>query len=115
MSVYVYPAVLKHGDDGYYVNFPDIENCFTDGDTRDEAIAMAEDVLPLMLCDYEDRNITVPKPSERENISLSSDEELVFIKANTTQYRSKYLKRAPTSRPAAAQSSSAVRRPSADQ
>lgn len=95
MSVYVYPAILKHGNDGYYVNFPDIENCFTDGDTRNEAIAMAEDVLPLILCDYEDRNLTVPEPSERENISLSSDEEIVFIKADTTKYRNKYLKKLP--------------------
>ena len=92
MSIYIYPAILKHGEDGYYVNFPDIENCFTDGDTRNEAIAMAEDVLPLMLCDYEDRNVIIPKPSASEDIGLLPNEEIVLIKADTTQYRSKLLR-----------------------
>lgn len=96
MSIYKYPAILTYEDDCYYVKFPDIANCFTDGDTRQEAIEMAHDVLPLMLCDYEDRNLEIPKPSDSENIKLSSNEEVVFVEVNTTLYRKKYLQSADT-------------------
>ncbi|MBQ3396447.1 MAG: type II toxin-antitoxin system HicB family antitoxin, partial [Synergistaceae bacterium] len=47
---YEYPAVISydHQDRVYYVNFPDISNCFTDGLTLREALDNAEDVLNLM-------------------------------------------------------------------
>lgn len=101
MSIYIYPAILTYADDCYYVKFPDIDNCFTDGNTRLEALEMANDVLPLMLCDYEDRNLDIPKPSESKNIKLSSNEEIIFVKANTTLYRKKYLKSTGTETAAA--------------
>lgn len=91
MSIYEYPAILKYEDDCYYVRFPDIENCYTDGDTREEAIEMACDVLPLMLCDYEDRHLDIPKPTKLEAITPETNEEVVLIKADTTEYREKYL------------------------
>ncbi|HCA33974.1 MAG TPA: HicB family protein, partial [Lachnospiraceae bacterium] len=50
MAKYVFPAIIEKADDGYNVSFPDIENCFTCGKTFAEAIEMAQDVLPLMLC-----------------------------------------------------------------
>ena len=91
MSIYEYPAILKYDDDCFYVRFPDIENCFTDGNTREEAIDMACDVLPLMLCDYEDRRLDIPKPSKLEAITPEANEEVVLIKANTTLYRKSLL------------------------
>lgn len=99
MSIYEYPAILKYEDDCYYVKFPDIENCFTDGDTREEAIDMARDVLPLMLCDYEDRHLDIPKPSRLESIAAAPNEEVVLIKANTTLYRKSLLEAKAASKP----------------
>lgn len=99
MSIYEYPAILKYEDDCCYVRFPDIENCFTDGDTREEAIDMACDVLPLMLCDYEDRHLDIPKPSRLESIAAAPNEEVVLIKANTTLYRKSLLEAKAASKP----------------
>ena len=36
---YVYPAVLKKDDDGYFISFPDLQNCFTEGEDLSVATA----------------------------------------------------------------------------
>ena len=90
MAKYTFPAILTHEDDCYYVRFPDIENCFTDGGTRSEALAMANDVLALMLCDFEDRGPVIPKPSAVRNTTVAANEEIVLIDVDTAQYRRLY-------------------------
>ena len=59
---YAYPAVFTfdESENCYYVNFPDMENCFTDGKNIPEAIENAEDVLSLMLCQMEDDGAEIP-------------------------------------------------------
>ena len=42
------------------VTFPDIENCFTIGETLVEALEMGEDVLSLMLVVMEDDGAAIP-------------------------------------------------------
>ncbi|MCL1810411.1 MAG: type II toxin-antitoxin system HicB family antitoxin [Clostridiales bacterium] len=42
---YVYPAIFKEDENGYFVNFPDIKPCYTEGATLEEAAVMAKDVL----------------------------------------------------------------------
>jgi antitoxin HicB len=37
------------GDRHYSLSFPDLENCFTDGETLIEAVEMAQDALGLLL------------------------------------------------------------------
>ncbi len=60
MAKYVFPAVIEQASDGFNVSFPDLENCFTCGETFDEAIEMAGDVLPLMLCRMEENEEPIP-------------------------------------------------------
>lgn len=62
-----YPAKIeKKTDDGeyYFVSFRDMENCFTQGDTYEEAYSNAQDVLGFMLQDYIDDEVAFPKPSK---------------------------------------------------
>lgn len=60
---YVFPALFTPDDGGYAVSFPDLEGAATCGDTLPEALAMAEDVLCLVLMDMEDRGEVIPAPS----------------------------------------------------
>ena len=54
MSNYVYPAIFtSEPDGGYSVYFPDLEGCYTCGDTLADALFMAEDALALILYGYE--------------------------------------------------------------
>ena len=52
---YVYPAIFHpEKEGGFSIFFPDIEGCYTQGDTMVEAVEMAEDALNLMLWDKEE-------------------------------------------------------------
>ena len=51
MAKYVYPAIFtKEKNHVYSVDFPDVENCYTCGDSLVNAMEMASDVLAMMLC-----------------------------------------------------------------
>ena len=47
MAKYAYPAIFTKEEKGYSVAFPDIEGCFTCGDTLPEAMEMAEDATQV--------------------------------------------------------------------
>ena len=38
MAKYIYPAIFTEGEEGYIVFFPDLENCYTEGDTLEDAM-----------------------------------------------------------------------------
>ena len=90
MAKYVFPAIIEKADDGYNVSFPDIENCFTCGKTFAEAIEMAQDVLPLMLCQMEDDKTPIPEASDISALHLAENETVTYIVADTMKYREKY-------------------------
>ncbi len=85
---YEYPAVISYNADDkiYYVDFPDLKNCFTDGETLREALDNAEDVLNLMLSNSESKCCVLPNPSELNKIHLGSGEIAALINANTDAY-----------------------------
>lgn len=62
----LYPAIFEPEDIGYSVYVPDIPGCVTQGDTMEEAMHMAQDVIELMLEDKSPEQY--PKPSAPENI-----------------------------------------------
>ena len=43
MNAIFYPAIFHPEETGYSVEIPDIEGCFTQGDTMDEAVRMANE------------------------------------------------------------------------
>ena len=47
MNAIFYPAIFHPEESGYSVEIPDIEGCFTQGDTMDEAVRMAQDAIGL--------------------------------------------------------------------
>ena len=87
---YVYPAVFTKEDDGYLVSFPDIENCFTDGNTLDEALEMAQDALNLMLMTMEDDGKPIAPASDIHSVVCDGDSFVSLVAADTTEYRKQY-------------------------
>lgn len=83
MSKYVYPAIFAQEADGYYVRFPDIPSCFTDGDTLIEAMENANEVLALML--YQEKNI--PKATPIKELKTENNEFATLIYCNTDNYK----------------------------
>lgn len=69
MAKYIFPAVFDQEDDGSFsVSFPDINNCYTQGDDLQDAYEMAEDVLCLVLYKMEENNDIIPAPSNPRDI-----------------------------------------------
>lgn len=86
---YAYPAIFTFDkeENCYYVNFPDIKNCFTDGKDLPEAIEMGADALSLMLCQMEDDEAEIPAPTNIKAIKTKSNETVSLVFADTTEYR----------------------------
>lgn len=84
---YTYIAVLHPEENGYLVTFPDIPNCFTDGEDLQDAMDMAKDVLPLMLWQMEEDKKEIPAPTPADKIPREDGDMLAVIEADTVAYR----------------------------
>lgn len=82
---YVYPVIFEEDEGKIGVTVPDIPCCFTFGDDMADAIFMAEDVMAMMLADYEDNSKEVPKPSRIQDVKTDGIVSLVV--ADTTEWR----------------------------
>lgn len=98
---YIFPAVFtldttdeNYPNGVYLVNFPDLEGCYTDGETIEEAYKMAEDVLNLVLWDMEEDKKEIPKPSNPKEIKCDDNSFVSLVTADTLEYRKKYDKEA---------------------
>lgn len=76
---YIYPAIIKEENESYIVSFPDLENCFTFGDSLEESLDSAKDVLELCLYDMEEDNMDIPEASELSNIKVDDNETIALI------------------------------------
>ena len=86
---YVYPAIFHtEKEGGFSIFFPDVEGCYTQGDTMVEAVEMAEDALNLMLWDKEESKEPIPYPSMPQDIRLEDPSDcIVWVSADTFKYR----------------------------
>ncbi len=98
---YIFPAVFtldttdeNYPNGVYLVNFPDLEGCYTDGETIEEAYKMAEDVLNLTLWDMEEDKKEIPKPSNPKEFKCDDNSFVSLVTADTLEYRKKYDKEA---------------------
>ncbi len=69
----LYPALIEQDKSGmYFVQFPDLEEAITDGETIDEALFNAREVLSLTIESRLDEAIKIPAPSnmKEKNIHL---------------------------------------------
>lgn len=75
---YSYDCVITREEDGYVASFPQLPGCFTDGGTRDEAIANAADALRAYVADYAEGKEKAPayeRVAEVVNVSVELTEE----------------------------------------
>ena len=90
MAKYVFPAIFIKEDDGQYsIEFPDLKNCYTQGDNLLDAYDMASDVLCLCLYNLEEKGKSIPSPSDPGDIKVN-DGFVALIGADTLEYRKFY-------------------------
>lgn len=87
---YAFPAVftIDHEDNNaVLVSFPDLENCFADGNTLAEAAANAQEALENVLYWMEHDGQTIPKATRLTNVTVADDEEKSLIIADMARAR----------------------------
>lgn len=75
---YIYPCVVYEEDGIYYADFRDFNGCFTDGESLEELIINAKDVLEGTLFTLLKNNLEIPEPTMKK-IELKENEFLVYV------------------------------------
>ena len=91
---YVYPAKFIKDSKSFGVEFPDIPECITCGDTLQEAIEMAEDALAFVLYTYESKGRKIPEPTEIGRINTENNEFTSYVACDTSEYHRRNNKKA---------------------
>lgn len=60
----LYPAIIKEEEGRFFVSFPDLDEAITEGETLEEALHNAEEVLTLTLEGRYDEKQKIPKPTQ---------------------------------------------------
>ena len=74
-----YPAIIHSEDGVFWVEFPDLDGCFSDGETLADAASNASEALGMYICSLMERNLEVPRPSDAR--SITSDDGIITIVA----------------------------------
>lgn len=82
-----YPAIFTCEDDQYWVEFIDLEGCFSDGQNLAEAMENAKEAMGLFLEDLtEYPNCTI----NIKDIPLQDNQIISFVTVNLTEHKKKY-------------------------
>ena len=74
MNKLFYPAIFHVAEEGgFWITFPDLPECMTQGDNMQEAYEMAVDALGLALTSRELEKQVIPAASELSQIAVNKD------------------------------------------
>lgn len=90
MSKHFYPAVFTKESDGYSVVFPDLEGCFTEGDTLEETYGMASEAVGLYAECQDGKGFFFPEASSPQEIKCNENEFVVLIEFDELEYIKKH-------------------------
>lgn len=90
-----YPAIFHAEDGGFWVEFPDLPGCVTEGDSIAEAVAEASSALGGFLCSMLDRKLELPAPSDLRAITVEGNDfaSIVIADPLAFQKRTKAVKK----------------------
>ena len=80
----VYPAVF-HDEGTYWVEFPDLGGCVSDGDTLEEAMANAQEAMGLYLAAVLEDEQPLPQASDIKEIK--TDGVVSYVSVDVNAYR----------------------------
>lgn len=69
MKQYNFPIIIEQDKDGYFAFCPELQGCYSQGDTYEEAVVNIEDAIRLNLQDKINEREEIP---ETKSVSLST-------------------------------------------
>ncbi len=95
MDKLFYPAIFHIAEEGgFWISFPDLPECLTQGDDMSQAYEMAVDALGLAVTSRESEHLTIPEPSEPSQIILDKNSFLVIVEFDLLAYKKRMESRA---------------------
>ena len=95
MKKLFYPAVFHKAEEGgFWISFPDIPECLTQGETMDEAYEMAVDALGLALTSRVEEGQPIPSASDPSSITMDPDSFVVVVEFDMLAYKKRTNSRA---------------------
>lgn len=91
----IYPAIFHKEDDGFWVEFPDLQGCYSDGDTIEEVFSNASEALAGYCVTLLEQKEKLPKASNISDIQAPSDCFTSYVSANFVS-KSKAVKKTLT-------------------
>lgn len=94
MNKLFYPAIFHTAEEGgFWVTFPDIPECMTQGDDMTQAYEMSVEALGLALVSREEEMQIIPKASVPSEIKVD-DGFLVVVEFDMLEYKRKHNSKA---------------------
>ena len=88
MNKLFYPAIFHRAEEGgFWITFPDIPECMTQGDDMEQAYEMAVEALGLAITGFEEESIPIPNASKPDAITTAADEFCVVIEFDMLAYK----------------------------
>lgn len=90
MEKLFYPAIFHKAEEGgFWISFPDLPECFAEGDDMKQAYEMAVEALGLALVNRKEEKEEIPMPSEIDKIQ-NEDGIFVVIEFDMQEYLRKH-------------------------
>lgn len=94
MEKLFYPAIFHEAEEGgFWVSFPDLPECLTEGDNMQQAYEMAVEALGISLISRKEDRKIIPKPTEINKID-AKDGILAVVEFDMMEYQRKHNSRA---------------------
>lgn len=77
----IYPALFHEEDGSYWVEFPDLDGCYSDGDTVSEALDNAREALALYCVTALEDHRSLPSASPVKSVSVPDDAFVSLVEA----------------------------------
>ena len=90
MNKLFYPAIFHTAEEGgFWITFPDIPECVTQGENMQQAYEMAVDALELALTSRIEEHLDIPLDSEPNDISIEVGSFCVIVEFDLLSYKKK--------------------------
>ena len=95
MNKLFYPAIFHQAEEGgYWITFPDLPECMTQGDDMQHAYEMAFEALGLAITSRQAEQAEIPVASKPFSIELEQNEFCVVIEFDLLAYKKRTNSRA---------------------
>ena len=84
MSKLFYPAIFTKEENSFWVRFPDLDGCFSEGETLEEAYEAAQEALGMYL--QNENGFSCPVPCSAESLTTAKNETIVLVEFDPVAY-----------------------------